>query len=68
MYAYKNESIKQIFNYLLGHRRALCPGCRHAPQSRERFLGGSSLTEVVVVEGGDDEVGGGGGVDGLGIN
>ena len=37
MYGYK---IKLKFNYLLGHRRALCPGCQHAPQSRERFAGG----------------------------
>ena len=59
MYAYKNESINLKFNYLLGHRRALCPGCRHAPQSRDRFAGGSSLAEVV--RRGDDEVGGGGG-------
>ena len=44
MYAYKNESIKLKFNYLLGHRRALCPSCQYAPQSRERFTGGSSLT------------------------
>ena len=69
MYSYKNESIKQIFNYLLGHRRALCPACRHAPQSRERFAGGSSLAEVV--RRGGDEVGGGGGggggVDGVGV-
>ena len=66
MYAYKNESIKQIFNYLLGHLRALCPACRHAPQSRERFAGGSSLAEVVR-RGGDEVGGGGGGVDGVGV-
>ena len=72
MYAYKNESIKLKFNYLLGHRRALCPGCRHAPQSRDRFAGGSSLAEVVVVvevvRRGDDEVGGGGGGGGGGVD
>ena len=29
--------------------RALCPGCRHAPQSRKRLAGGVPLMEVVVV-------------------
>ena len=37
-------------NYLLGHVRALYPGCRHAPQSRDRLAGGSSVAVVVVVE------------------
>ena len=29
--------------------RALCPGCRHAPQSRKYLAGGLPLMEVVVV-------------------
>ena len=29
--------------------RALCPGCRHAPQSRKCLAGGLPLIEVVVV-------------------
>ena len=36
--------------------RALCPGCRHAPQSRKCLAGGLPLMEVVVVlnmEGGE---------------
>ena len=59
MYAYINESIKLKFNYLLGHRRALCPGCRHAPQSRDRFAGGTRV-RVYVPSGGGGVVGGGG--------
>jgi len=39
--------VKQL---LLGHVRALCPGCRHAPQSRDRLAGGSSVLVVVVAE------------------
>ena len=56
----------------IGHQRALCPGCGHAPQSRECFAGGSSLAEVVVVvevvrREGDNKMGiGGGSVDGDG--
>ena len=38
--------IKKV--YLLGHLRALCPGCRHAPQSRARLTGGSSVVVVDV--------------------
>ena len=40
---------KFIFLILLGHLRTLCPGCRHAPQSRKRLAGGLSLMEEVVV-------------------
>ena len=28
---------------LLGHVRALCPGCRQCPHSRARLAGGSSV-------------------------
>ena len=30
---------KFIYLILLGHLRTLCPGCRHAPQSRKRLAG-----------------------------
>ena len=68
-------------NYLLGHVRALCPGCRHAPHSRNRLAGGSFVAVGVVVEevgvtvglvvvvvrrGVDEGVGLGGGGDGDG--
>ena len=35
---------------LLGHVRALYPGCRHALQSHDCLAGGTSVAVVVVVE------------------
>ena len=45
---YRNKT-KIYFLILLGHLRTLCPGCRHAPQSRKHLAGGLSLMEEVVV-------------------
>ena len=50
----ENENMNKIkFNYdivLLGNVRALCPGCRQAPQSCAFLAGGSSVEVAVEVE------------------
>ena len=36
-------------SYLLGHVRALCSGCRQAPQSRDLLAGRSSIAVIAII-------------------
>ena len=49
----ESNRVTKINIYLFGQLRALCPGCRHAPQSHGLLVGGPSL--VLVVEFAEEE-------------